>query len=114
MAKVRSSNASEELARKVVRGILSFDFSTYVPDLFIVGVEGGLVVQCSMLGVNQLKGSTPELPVSDPVFKYYEPHEGEIQTIRCSPNRRDLFMTSANDGEIRIYVIGQVKSRNII
>lgn len=58
MAKIqRSTGLPEEISKKVVRGILSFDFSKYVPDMFIVGVEGGLIVQCSMLGTTALKGN---------------------------------------------------------
>lgn len=56
-----------------------------------------------------LKGSTKEVPIADPVFKYYEPHEGEINTVRFSPNRQDMFLSTASDAEARIYVIGQVK-----
>lgn len=91
----------------------------------MVGVEGGLVVQCSTLGCNALlgilhlnhnyllkntsnSGSTTELPVSDPVYKYYEPNEGEIQIIKFSPNRREMFLTLSTLGEIRVYVLGQV------
>lgn len=53
-------------------------------------------------------GSTPEVPIFDPVFKFYEPHEGEIINIAFSPNRKDMFLTNATDGEIRIYTVGQV------
>lgn len=48
------------------------------------------------------------MPVSDPVFKYYEPHEGEIQSISFSPNRSEMFLSHGTNGEIRIYVLGQV------
>lgn len=46
-----------EISAKAVRGIICFDFSRYVSDMFVVGVEGGLVVQCSMLGTNSLLGN---------------------------------------------------------
>ncbi|KAF2887787.1 hypothetical protein ILUMI_18386 [Ignelater luminosus] len=82
--------------------------------MFIVGVEGGLIVQCSMLGTTTLKGSTKEVPIADPVFKYYEPHEGEINTVRFSPNRQDMFLSTASDSEIRIYIIGQDAPARVI
>lgn len=53
-------------------------------------------------------GSTKEEPLLDPAFKYYEPHEGEITSVRISPNRNDMFMTSGTDAEIRVYIFGQV------
>lgn len=40
----------------VERGVVCFDFSKHNPDIFVVGLEGGLVVQCSTLSPNELKG----------------------------------------------------------
>lgn len=54
-------------------------------------------------------GSTNELSVADPIFKYYEPHEGEIQTVQFSPNRKEMFLSFASDGQIRIYLLEQVR-----
>lgn len=105
---------STVITNKISRGIIAFDFSTYAPQTFVVGAEGGLVVQCSVLGCNRLLGSTDELPISDPVYKYYEPHEGEIQTIKFSPNRREMFLTLGTLGEIRVYVLGQVSWNNML
>lgn len=53
-------------------------------------------------------GSTLKVPIFDPVFKFYEPHEGEIINVAFSPNRKDMFMTTGTDGEIRVYTLGQV------
>lgn len=55
-----------------------------------------------------IEGTSTETYFYDPVFKYYEPHKGEIVTIKFSPDRKDLFLTSGTDGEIRIYRIDQV------
>lgn len=104
----RSEPTSPEITNKICRGIITFDFSPYIPQTFVIGAEGGLVVQCSVVGCNHLLGSTEELPISDPVFKYYEPHDGEIQSVKFSPNRREMFLTLGTLGEIRIYVLGQV------
>lgn len=92
----------------IERGVVCFDFSRHTPDVFIAGLEGGLVVQCSTLGASQLKGHSKEEPLYDPVYKYYEPHKGDIISIKFSPDHGDMFVTSGNDAEIRIYLIGQV------
>ncbi|KAF5290878.1 hypothetical protein FQA39_LY14558 [Lamprigera yunnana] len=115
LAKIQRSTAiQEEITKKVVRGILSFDFSTYIRESFVAAVEGGLLALCSVFGANSLKGSTKEVPILDPVMKYYEPHEGEITTVRFSPNHKDMFMSCATDGEIRIYLTEQVQPARII
>ncbi|KAK5650559.1 hypothetical protein RI129_001588 [Pyrocoelia pectoralis] len=111
---LKAKNSADEISKKVVRGILSFDFSTYSHELFVAGVEGGLLVLCSSLGANKLKGDTKEVPILDPVIKYYEPHDGEIITVRFSPNRKDMFMSCATDGEIRIYLTEQESPARVI
>jgi len=104
--------------------VVCFDFSTHLPDVFIVGLEGGLVVRCSVLGATKTKSKLTivftimsikggflginDLPCFDPVFKYYEPHGGEIVSVQCCPHNKDLFLTSGTDGEVRIYVLNQV------
>lgn len=52
----RSKPVAQEIEDKVARGILAFDFSRFVPDQFVVGVEGGLVVECSLSNPHKLKG----------------------------------------------------------
>ncbi|KAI4457916.1 dynein intermediate chain [Holotrichia oblita] len=97
----KSPTEPEEISKKIIRGIVTFDFSPYVPDMFIVGAEGGLFFFCFV-------GSTNDVPISDPVYKYYNPHEGEIRKISFSPNRKEMFLTCGTDGEVRIYILGQV------
>ncbi|XP_071051464.1 cytoplasmic dynein 2 intermediate chain 2-like isoform X1 [Onthophagus taurus] len=97
----------EEIAKKIERGVITFDFSPYIRDMFIVGVEGGLLVQCSLLGTVPLKGSTKEVPISDPVYKYFEPHESEIVKVQFSPNRKEMFFSYTNSGQLRIYILNE-------
>lgn len=105
---------TEETVKKVVRGVTCFDFSVHLPEMFVVGAEGGLVVQCSLLGTRKLQGGRDEAPLLDSVLQYYEPHKGEVNSIKFSPNRKELFMTSGSDMEIRIYVIDQEEPAQII
>ncbi|GJQ88153.1 hypothetical protein Trydic_g13155 [Trypoxylus dichotomus] len=114
LKKSRPYLQSEEISKKVVRGINTFDFSPYFPEIFIVGAEGGLVIQCSLLGTVRLKESTNDVPVSDPVYKYYDSHEGEISKISFSPNRKEMFLTCGINGEIRIYVLNQDEPCKVI
>ncbi|CAH1155069.1 unnamed protein product [Phaedon cochleariae] len=96
------------------RAVTCFDFSKHIHDMFVVALEGGHVVQCSVLGTTELKGSTTKEPLADPSFKYYEPHNGEITRVCFSPNRSEMFMTSGTDQEVRIYIIGQEDPAKII
>jgi hypothetical protein len=52
----QNENSPEETIKKVVRGVTCFDFSTHAQEMFVVGAEGGLVVQCSLLGTRKLPG----------------------------------------------------------
>nr|CAI5855491.1 unnamed protein product [Callosobruchus analis] len=103
-------NASE----KLIQGIVAFDFSPHSPELFVVGLEGGCIAQCSTLGAFELKGSTGENKVFDPLSKYHEPHDGEITCISFSPMRSEMFMTCGTDAEVRIYLIGQEDPAQVI
>ncbi|KAL1516873.1 hypothetical protein ABEB36_000711 [Hypothenemus hampei] len=111
-------NKSVEVSKTVFDrgdlGILGFDFSKHIPDIFLVAMEGGLVVRCSTLGVIKIKGLVNSVSTYDPVFKYYEPHKGEIVSIQCSPHRKDMFLTSSTDGEIRIYLLDQDDPAQVI
>lgn len=57
---------------------------------------------------SNVSDSLADVSTLDPVFKYYQPHEGELLGIRFSPNRKDMFMSYGTDGEIRIYMVGEV------
>lgn len=48
---------SDPISKKINRGILTFDFSDRTSNMFVVGIEGGLVVQCSTLGAQPFKGN---------------------------------------------------------
>ncbi|XP_050512216.1 cytoplasmic dynein 2 intermediate chain 2-like [Diabrotica virgifera virgifera] len=110
----RNNDSPINVLNKNPNGISCFDFSKHVPDMFLVGLEGGHIVQCSLLGATELKGSTKEEPLKDPSFKFYEPHEGEVVSVNFSPNRKDMFMTYGTDAEIRLYLIGQEDPAQLI
>lgn len=78
LARKRGSVLSKEADRKVVRSVLTFDFSLYTPDQFIAGVEGGLIVHCSTLSTNTLKGKHFDILIMSSVLKFFRFHEGGI------------------------------------
>ncbi|KAL3280215.1 hypothetical protein HHI36_017715 [Cryptolaemus montrouzieri] len=95
-------------------GVTCFDFSKHLPDMFVVGTEGGLVVQCSTSKPTKLKGGTETDPLYDPVYQYYQHHEGQVISVQFSKVREDVFMTTAMDLQTRIYVIGQEEAARVI
>ncbi|VEN39509.1 unnamed protein product [Callosobruchus maculatus] len=101
-------------SEKIIQGIVAFDFSPHSPELFVVGLEGGCIAHCSTLGAFELKGSSGENKVFDPLSKYYEPHDGEITCISFSPTRSEMFLTCGTDAEVRIYLIGQEDPAQVI
>lgn len=110
----RETDVPEEISSKAIRGVICFDFSPYISEMFVVGVEGGLIVQCSMLGTHELKGSSADVPLADPVYRYYKPHEGEVTSISFSVNRKEMFMSSGSEGEIHIYILDQDEPAQVI
>ncbi|XP_044761503.1 cytoplasmic dynein 2 intermediate chain 2-like [Coccinella septempunctata] len=95
-------------------GITCFDFSKHLPDMFVVGTEGGLIIQCSTSKPNKIKGGTEIDPLYDPVYQYYNPHESSVISVQFSKVKKDVFLTSGSDRQIRIYVIDQEDPARVI
>ncbi|XP_050296697.1 cytoplasmic dynein 2 intermediate chain 2-like [Anthonomus grandis grandis] len=109
-----NSKISKSLLDKNDLGIVCFDFSIHQPDIFVVATEGGVLARCSVLGATELKGPSIDKPYWDPVYTFYEPHKGEISIVKFCLQRKDLFLTSGTDGEIRIYLLDQEDPAQII
>jgi len=43
------------------------------------------------------------IPLQNPVNLSFEPHDGSVHSIECSPYHRNLFLTCASDCTARIY-----------
>ncbi|XP_030758051.1 WD repeat-containing protein 34-like [Sitophilus oryzae] len=108
-----STTVPISLTSKEDLGIICFNFSKHIPDLFIVALEGGLIARCSVLGSTKIKGPDKNIAF-DPIFKYYQPHKGEIASVKFSLTHKDMFLTCGTDGEIRIYLIDQDDPAQII
>lgn len=111
--KQHKSKKKQNVVENVV-GVTCFAFSKHLPDMFVVGTEGGLVVQCSTSNPTKLKGGTEIDPLYDPVYQYYQPHESSLVSIQFSKVKKDVFLTSGSDCQTRIYVIGQEEPARVI
>ncbi|KAK9878697.1 hypothetical protein WA026_023397 [Henosepilachna vigintioctopunctata] len=105
----RSANSVE-----IGVGVTCFEFSRHLPDMFVVGTEGGLVIQCSTSKPIKLKGGTETDPLYDPVFQHYDPHDGAVVNVQVSRTRNDMFLTTGADLQTRIYIIGQEEPARVI
>ncbi|CAH0553944.1 unnamed protein product [Brassicogethes aeneus] len=110
----RDTPTPKEISQKVWRGVVAFDFSKFLSDIFLVALEGGLIVECAMSAATEIKGGSEESPLSDPVVKYYESQESEISAVSFSPNRKEMFMTLGTDCDVRVYVLDQEDPAQII
>lgn len=48
------TGSADVIPKKTERGIINFDFSIYIPGLFIVAMEGGFILKCSLLGAKSI------------------------------------------------------------
>ncbi|KAI1292206.1 Dynein axonemal intermediate chain 2 [Halotydeus destructor] len=96
-------------------GITSASFSSEDPAAFIVGCHGGAIFQCSLLSTTPAPvHSSRELSVVDhqlfsPLVNTFAPHRGHIISVEFSPLLRNVFLSSAADGELRIYSLLNTK-----
>lgn len=51
----KSREETEEIIKNAVKGVITFDFCKQDPSTFLVGAEGGLIVECSTLGATRIK-----------------------------------------------------------
>jgi len=64
-----------------------------------------LVMYCICIAVTH--GCTGDkqcsVPLQNPVNFSFDPHDGAVQSVECSPYHRNMFLTSASDCTARIY-----------
>ncbi|XP_011137113.1 WD repeat-containing protein 34 [Harpegnathos saltator] len=109
-ARPRSAGGTRERAAEAGLCIMTFDFSSKHPTIFVVGTLCGGIYKCSLDSVTSIEGG-PSL--IDPVIDEYERHGGAVTCIKCSPSR-NLFVSSAMDKEIRIYNLDEHVSQQTI
>lgn len=96
----QSAGGTHERAIESGLCVTAFDFSSKDNATFVVGTFCGGIYKCRLDRAVPIEGDEA---VMDPVVDEYMRHaEGGITAVKCSPTR-NLFVTAATDGEIRIY-----------
>ncbi|XP_030842172.1 WD repeat-containing protein 34 isoform X1 [Strongylocentrotus purpuratus] len=86
-------------------GVNGISFVEEDKSQFVLGSESGGVFKCSM----NSKASAPtgeillSVPLYSPVTFAFQPHNGPVHAVQCSPFHRNLFMSCGTDMSIRVY-----------
>uniref|UniRef100_T1IQJ7 WD repeat-containing protein 55 homolog n=1 Tax=Strigamia maritima TaxID=126957 RepID=T1IQJ7_STRMM len=92
-------------------GINSMSFNVEDKCLFVIGSEGGGVLQCSL--ESQLPTNSDikfVMDLKNPVALGHNPHKGHVNSVASSPFSRNIFVSCGSDGEIRIYNYNQANA----
>ncbi|XP_051492298.1 cytoplasmic dynein 2 intermediate chain 2 [Apus apus] len=85
-------------------GVTSLSFSHFDPRLFVVGVEGGSSLKCSMAAQTlALQGTSSSIPLHAPAELAFSPHAGPVYSVSCSPFHRNLFLSCGTDGQVHLH-----------
>nr|XP_054766400.1 cytoplasmic dynein 2 intermediate chain 2-like [Lytechinus pictus] len=86
-------------------GVNGLSFVEEDKSMFVLGSESGGVFKCSM----NSKASVPtgevllSVPLYSPVTFAFQPHNGPVHAVQCSPFHRNLFLSCGTDMSIRVY-----------
>uniref|UniRef100_A0A8B9CNN8 Dynein 2 intermediate chain 2 n=1 Tax=Anser brachyrhynchus TaxID=132585 RepID=A0A8B9CNN8_9AVES len=84
-------------------GVTSLSFSHFDPRVFIVGVEGGYSLKCSMAAETPaLRQACSSVPLRAPAELAFSPHAGPVYSVSCSPFHRNLFLSCGTDGQVHL------------
>lgn len=91
-------------------GILSLSINHEDQSIFIMGTEGGGIIQGSFnaLAPASYSGFT-SVALKNPITMCFERHKGHITSVQFSRFSRNIFLSSGSDGELRIYTLLQPK-----
>lgn len=90
-------------------GVTALSYSKINPKDFILGTESGLVLKCNMDNLTQLSAGKSDIKFNNLITFAYSPHTGPIHATAYCPTHRNLFLTSSNDGTVRLYSTLQVR-----
>ncbi|NXC44784.1 WDR34 protein, partial [Penelope pileata] len=102
----------KKLARgEAAVGVTSLSFSHFDPRVFVVGVEGGYSLRCSMAAetpAHHRSGSS--VPLRAPAELAFSPHGGPVYSVSCSPfHRQNLFLSCGTDGQVHLNSVLQTQ-----
>ncbi|XP_071040250.1 cytoplasmic dynein 2 intermediate chain 2 isoform X2 [Parasteatoda tepidariorum] len=91
-------------------GITSLSINVEDSSIFIIGIEGGGIFQCSFESkVPTLYSGASSVSLKNPINMGFERHKGQVTTVQFSPYSRNIFLSAGSDGELRIYSLLQPK-----
>ncbi|KAJ3299036.1 WD repeat-containing protein 34 [Borealophlyctis nickersoniae] len=95
-----------------VLGGTSISFSKENPQEYFTTTETGYVLKCRTTNATQIELVQKSVPprYTNPIVFAYTPHSGPVNSISCSPHHRNLILTGASDGSVRVYNALQAKT----
>ncbi|NXG57244.1 WDR34 protein, partial [Hemiprocne comata] len=103
----RSTRLKKLTRGEAAVGVTSLSFSHFDPRLFVVGVEGGYSLKCSMAAQTlALRGTSSSVPLRAPAELAFSPHAGPVYSVSCSPFHRqvlNLFLSCGTDGQVHLH-----------
>lgn len=91
-------------------GILSLSINHEDPSIFIMGTEGGGILQGSFSSLSPASYSgMSSIPLKNPLSMCFERQKGQVTSVQFSPFSRNIFLSSGSDGEVRVYTLLQTK-----
>ncbi|CAL1298835.1 unnamed protein product, partial [Larinioides sclopetarius] len=91
-------------------GITSMTINSEDRNIFVIATEGGGIFQCVFDSLVPAP-YTDFSPISlkSPMNMGFERHKGQVTSVQFSPFSRNIFLSAASDGELRIYSLLQPK-----
>ncbi|XP_004640635.1 WD repeat-containing protein 34 [Octodon degus] len=91
-------------------GATAVALSSFDPNLFILGTEGGFPLKCSLAAEEPALARTPSsVCLRAPARFVFSPHGGPIYSVSCSPFHRNLFLSAGTDGHVHLYSMLQAQ-----
>ncbi|CAF2352982.1 unnamed protein product [Rotaria sp. Silwood2] len=89
-------------------GVTSVTFNNEDSETFIFGCDSGLLYKGSLNSVSSVQSREEGLAdmtvqPKNPITMAYQSHDSPIYSVSFSPFNRHLFLTSAHDGQVRLY-----------
>ncbi|NXD75065.1 WDR34 protein, partial [Halcyon senegalensis] len=106
----RSAQLKKFAKGEAAVGVTSLSFSHFDPHVFVVGVEGGYSLKCSMAaGPLALQQTGSSVPLRAPAELAFSPHRGPLYSVSCSPFHRNLFLSCGTDGQVHLHSMLQTQ-----
>ncbi|CAN7991485.1 unnamed protein product, partial [Ixodes hexagonus] len=92
-------------------GVTCISVSRFDPTMFMMGTEGGAVLQGSLSLSKPISAMDSALEKGHsykcPVMAGFAPHRGHTLDIQCSPFERNVFLSAGTDRELNVFSLLQ-------